>query len=614
MANELRDKGIQIANEAVQADHAQRYEEAIKGYVKAAEYLLTATKYEKNPVTLKTLREKCLEYTSRAEALKKGLDEKDSGNKANGKGKDGGKEDAVSDDDDEVEETPLTNEELVKAEEEMEAELKKLVGMASIKTDMRKLCKQLSLDIRRRQEGHEVLDSIRHMIFTGNPGVGKTTISRLVAKLYKELGVSSKDHVVEVQKGDLVAGYVNQTAMKTAKKIKEARGGILFVDEAYQLTQALMRGQSDFSGEAIDEMMKNMMTTGRKSVTFVFAGYKKEMDEFITYNAGLESRIKYRFHFDDYSVEDLVKIVNIKLTHKGYKLTADAARDIGAIISSGTDKELRSKYNGRLTDNLLQWASDEMNQRLPLDATGEQLITLDKADLQKAIGRFTTSRPPLKKDPALLGGERVEQQLKVWGLEQYAVLFVRAGYRGLTDLCGLDEQKVRQFGVEQDADVRRMLQLVERLRTEQAARLREMDALFVDHDMVDMRTWLDRRGLAEWAPLFEQHRVSFEVLGDLTLELLREMGLVQVGPRLLVHRAITQWRDERNAKKEQAIRARLEAVQMQESMPPPGAPPPLGAPPPGSPDEMEQRIAMLKSLAQQQRHSMNFVPPFVNGQ
>ena len=614
MANELRDKGIQIANEAVQADTAQRYEEAIKGYVKAAEYLLTATKYEKNPITLKTLRDKCLEYTSRAEFLKKGIDEKDNP-KANGKGKDGGKEDgAVSDDDDEVEDTPLTNEELVKAEEEMEDELKKLVGMASIKTDMRKLCKQLSLDIRRRQEGHEVLDSIRHMIFTGNPGVGKTTISRLVAKLYKQLGVSSKDHVVEVQKGDLVAGYVNQTAMKTAKKIKEARGGILFVDEAYQLTQALMRGQSDFSGEAIDEMMKNMMTTGRRSITFVFAGYKKEMDEFITYNAGLESRIKYRFHFDDYSVEDLVKIVNIKLTHKGYKLTPDAARDIGAIISSGTNAELRSKYNGRLTDNLLQWASDEMNQRLPLDATGEQLITLDKADLQKATGRFTTSRPPVKKDPALLGGERVEQQLKLWGLEQYAVLFVRAGYRGLTDLCGLDEQRVRQFGVEQDADVRRMLQLVERLRIEQAARLREMDALYIEHDMLDIRTWLERRGLGEWAPLFEQHRVSFEVLGDLTLELLREMGLTHVGPRLLVHRAITQWRDERNAKKEEAIRARLEAVQMQEATPPPEALPPNALPqgPPGSPDEMEQRIAMLKSLAQQQRHSMNFVPPFVN--
>jgi len=287
MANELRDKGIAIANEAVQHDQDRRYEEAIKLYIKSAEYLLTATKYEKNPVTLKTLRAKCIEYTERAEFLK---------NETAGKGKDGkgGKagEPAEESDEDEGEEKMLTNEELNAAEAEMEEELKRLVGMESVKTNMRKLCKQLSLDIRRRQEGHAVLDSIRHMIFTGNPGVGKTTISRLVAKLYKQLGVSSKDHVVEVQKGDLVAGYVNQTAAKTAKKIKEAKGGILFVDEAYQLTEALMRGQSDFSGESIDEMMKCMLTTGRKSVTFIFAGYKKQMDEFITYNAGLESRIK----------------------------------------------------------------------------------------------------------------------------------------------------------------------------------------------------------------------------------------------------------------------------------------------------------------------------------
>ena len=129
---------------------------------------------------------------------------------------------------------------------------------------------------------------------------------------------------MEVQKGDLVAGYVNQTAMKTAKKIKEARGGILFVDEAYQLTQALQRGQSDFSGEAIDEMMKVMNESGRKAVTFVFAGYQKEMGEFIQYNAGLESRIKYKFHFADYTVPELVTITNIKLKAKGYKLAPDA--------------------------------------------------------------------------------------------------------------------------------------------------------------------------------------------------------------------------------------------------------------------------------------------------
>ena len=96
-----------------------------------------------------------------------------------------------------------------------------------------------------------------------------------------------------------------------------------------------------------------------------------------------------------------------------YKLTPDAASDIGAVIAKGTDQSLRSKYNGRLTDNLLQWASDEMNQRLPLDATGDQLITLSKQDLEHAIVRFTSARPPVKKDPTLWGGERVEQQLKL---------------------------------------------------------------------------------------------------------------------------------------------------------------------------------------------------------
>ena len=189
-------------------------------------------------MTLKTLREKCLEYTQRAETLKEGLAGKGGKKKGAAAGGGGGKDDDDDDDDDEEEPEPLTEEQLQKAEQEMEEELSKLVGMESVKQNMRKLCKQLSLDIRRRQEGRDVLDSIRHMMFTGNPGVGKTTVSRLVAKLYYQLGVSSKDTVVEVQKGDLVAGYVNQTAMKTAKKIREARGGILFVDEAYQLTQA----------------------------------------------------------------------------------------------------------------------------------------------------------------------------------------------------------------------------------------------------------------------------------------------------------------------------------------------------------------------------------------
>uniref|UniRef100_A0A7S3ABB2 SAM domain-containing protein n=1 Tax=Haptolina ericina TaxID=156174 RepID=A0A7S3ABB2_9EUKA len=565
MSNDLRDKGIAIANEAVSADHAGQYQDALNKYTKAAEYLQTALKYEKNPITLKTLKEKILEYVTRAEVLKKGLEEQKNPPKKGAKGAAGGAakdEEEEEEDDEEEEAPPLTEEQLKKAEEEMEEDLAKLVGMESVKVNMRKLCKQLSLDIKRRQEKMSTLDSIRHMMFTGNPGVGKTTVSRLVARLYKQLGVSSKETVVEVQKGDLVAGYVNQTSIKTAKKIKEARGGILFVDEAYQLTQALQRGQSDFSGEAIDEMMKVMNDSGRKATTFVFAGYKKEMDEFVQYNAGLESRIKYRFHFDDYSVKELVTIVNIKLKSKGYKMTPDASNNLHAIIEKGTNQELRSKYNGRLTDNLLQWASDEMNTRLSSNAKGEELITLDRADFEAAIKRFNTTKPPTKADPALLGGKQVERQLHDWKLDEYAPLFIRAGYRQPMDMVSLQGEKdIRALGVTKDADVRRCALLVQRLQQEHRQMSFEMDALFIDPDTADIKTWLEKRALQEFSKVFEKHRIDFEVLGDLTYEDIKEMGIHEVGPRRKIHRAIVQWRDERDAKKAETMMDRMNRAQ-----------------------------------------------------
>jgi len=587
MANELRDKGIEIANQAVQADNAGQFQDAINKYCKAAEYLLTALKYEKNPVTLKTIREKCAEYTSRAEALKEGMAGGKGGKaQGGGGGGGGGKEEEEESEDEEV--APLTEEQLAKAEAEMEAELAKLVGMDSVKVNMRKLCKQLSLDIKRRQEGHNTLDSIRHMMFTGNPGVGKTTVSRLVAKLYYQLGVSSKDTVVEVQKGDLVAGYVNQTAMKTSKKIKEAKGGILFVDEAYQLTQALQRGQSDFSGESIDEMMKVMNDTGRKATTFVFAGYKKEMDEFVAYNAGLESRIKYRFHFDDYTVPELVSIMNKRMDRSGYKLTPDASRDLVQIIDKGTTAEMRSKYNGRLIDNLLQWSSDEMNTRLPLDASGDDLVTLHKSDLSNAMKRFATARPPTKTDFSLLGGKEVETQLARWDLQQYSELFVRAGYRQLFDLLALHSEKdVRALGMTKDADVRRAMTLISRLEQQHREMSLKMDALYIDPDTADMRTWLEKRSLGDYVKLFERHKVDFEVLGDLTYDDIRELGIAEVGPRRKVFRAISQWKEERDIKKAEVIRQKMAALDAQ--VPP--------QPPPAA--DVAQRLEQLRNSMRQ---------------
>jgi len=338
-------------------------------------------------------------------------------------------------------------------------------------------------------------------------------------------------------------------------------------------------------------MMKVMNDSGRKATTFVFAGYKKEMDEFVLYNAGLESRIKYRFHFDDYKVPELVTITNIKMSSKGYKMTADASKNLGNIIDKGTTPELRSKYNGRLIDNLLQWSSDEMNTRLPLDASGDQLITLHTNDFSNAIKRFATARPPTKADPTLIAGKEVETQLAAWDLQQYSDLFVRAGYRQLFDLLALKTEKdIRALGVTKDGDVRRAMTLVHRLEQQHREMSLKMDALYIDPDTVDIRTWLEKRELSDFARTFEKHKIDFEVLGDLTYEDIKEMGILEIGPRRKVFRAISQWREERDLKKAEVIRAKM-ATMEQQHVPPP--PPPT--------DNVAQRL-------QQLRHSMGQLP------
>ena len=173
------------------------------------------------------------------------------------------------------------------------------------------------------------------MIFTGNPGTGKTTVARIIADIFRSLGFLSKGHLVEVSREDLVGGYVGQTAEKTKKIIEQAKGGILFIDEAYTLSRG---GEQDFGKEAIDTLVKGMEDL-RKDLVIILAGYTKEMEEFMKKNSGLYSRFPYNIEFADYTSDELLEILNRMVKEKGFMW----------------EKETRIKVKGKLEKNECSW-------------------------------------------------------------------------------------------------------------------------------------------------------------------------------------------------------------------------------------------------------------------
>lgn len=265
--------------------------------------------------------------------------------------------------------------------EDLKAELNELIGLDGIKKEVSNLINIVSIHKMRKEHGLKSVDMSLHMVFSGNPGTGKTTIARMMGRIYHSLGILSKGHLVEVDRSGLVAGYVGQTAAKTSKVIEEAMGGVLFIDEAYTLAS---KSENDFGQEAIDTLLK-AMEDHREDLIVIVAGYDGLMDTFIHSNPGLESRFNRYMHFDDYTVDEMLAILNMQLKKGEYSLDSEAVDAVKDYILASNTSSI-AFGNARGVRNIFEKLMVEQANRLATSEslTREQLMCITKADVLAA--------------------------------------------------------------------------------------------------------------------------------------------------------------------------------------------------------------------------------------
>lgn len=269
--------------------------------------------------------------------------------------------------------------------EELLSELDSLIGLDGVKREVHSLINLIK--VRKMRESHDlkVMDMSFHMVFTGNPGTGKTTVARLVAKIYKQLGFLSSGQLIETDRSGLVAGYVGQTAGKVTEVVKSALGGILFIDEAYALARKGM--DNDFGREAIDTLVK-LMEDNRDDLVVIVAGYTDEMHDFLTSNPGLISRFNKYIDFPDYTDDELMAILAMNAKKQGYVITDSANAVVRAMLEEMTVSDRLDFGNARGMRNTLEKLVQAQANRLAgmtEEITKDMLLEITEADAKNAL-------------------------------------------------------------------------------------------------------------------------------------------------------------------------------------------------------------------------------------
>ena len=264
--------------------------------------------------------------------------------------------------------------------EELLAELDGLIGLQSVKRNVHSLLHLQSIQMEREARGLSRIPMSNHLVFTGNPGTGKTTVARMIARIYKKIGLLSKGTFVEVDRSGLVAGYVGQTAIEVSNVLDSAKGGVLFIDEAYSLANGV---GGDYGMEAIETLLKRMEDE-REDLVVIVAGYPKLMERFISSNPGLRSRFSKKIFFPDYTPEELLDILQYMVKKNGFTISEPALDFAYEVLEKKYNTRTEDFANAREVRNFFESAIVSQADRLygKENITDEELCRLEVDDFK----------------------------------------------------------------------------------------------------------------------------------------------------------------------------------------------------------------------------------------